>query len=72
MELSERDNRFKEIVERNAKADPPDLEAALNELRSAGASQIESIKALVYGAGMSLKDGKALLDRSDTWSNHRR
>jgi ribosomal protein L7/L12 len=71
MPLSEPDDRFKAIVEKHAQTHAGDLEGALGELRTAGANQIESIKALVYGAGLSLKDGKELLDRSETWSDHR-
>ena len=71
MPLGEPDDRFKAIVEKHAHAGAGDLEAALDELRAAGASQIESIKALVYGAGLSLKEGKELLDGSQTWSDLR-
>lgn len=71
MTLGDPDARFAAIVRKHQEAGDASLELALREMREEGANQIESIKALIHGAGLSLKDAKVLVDESQTWSDRR-
>jgi ribosomal protein L7/L12 len=68
---AERNEHFEAIVRDGLDLSADDYEHVLAALRAAGANQIDSIKALKYGGGVSLADGKQLIDESTTWEDHR-
>lgn len=65
-----RHDEFVQMV-REATDGGASVELALQMLRTAGASQIDTAKAIREGLGVDLGEAKELIDRSDTWADRR-